>query len=139
MTLVIDAWQIVAGLTTVVTFLAGVLFTLGKLLMKQFNHELTTRFDQQEKARDEAAKRWDGRFHAMSRTIEAHAEKVEGRVNAIEQEQRNAERALASFRLDVAESRVHRDEHVRSLSIIESKIDGLALKLENVQLKQGKN
>ncbi|MEO1902622.1 MAG: hypothetical protein ABGX87_12770 [Alcanivorax sp.] len=48
------------------------------------------------------------------------------------------ERDLLELKADLPEKYVRREDHIRGQSLIESKLDGLAMKLENLQLREAK-
>ena len=48
------------------------------------------------------------------------------------------ERDLLKLQADMPLHYVRREDHIRGQSVIESKLDGLALKIENVQLRTAK-
>ena len=48
------------------------------------------------------------------------------------------ERDLLELKADLPEKYVRREDYIRGQSLIESKLDGLAMKLENVQLREAK-
>ena len=94
-----------------------------------------------------------GLFYAMSRTQKSSFEKhidtkfealgtdlkrVEksGRSNAADIAK--VERDLLELKADLPENYVRREDHIRGQSLIESKLDGLAMKLENLQLREAK-
>lgn len=52
-------------------------------------------------------------------------------------EWRRVERELMELRADLPVHYVRREDYIRGQSVIEAKLDSLALKLENVQLKTG--
>lgn len=48
------------------------------------------------------------------------------------------ERDLMALRAELPEKYVRREDYIRGQSLIESKLDGLALKLENLQIREAK-
>jgi len=91
------------------TFL-GVLVTLGKILLAQID------------------KRLEQRFVAVERDMQ--------RGRDVE---RNFERELLQLKADLPLHYVRREDYVRNQTVIEAKLDALALKLENVQLRDKGN
>jgi len=66
-------------------------------------------------------------------------QRLEHRFGAVErdlQQVRQFERELLQFKADLPHRYVLREDYVRSQTIIEAKLDALALKLENVQLRE---
>jgi len=55
------------------------------------------------------------------------------------QQARNFDRDLLQLKADLPHQYVLRDDYVRNQTIIEAKLDALALKLENVQLREKRN
>lgn len=108
--------------------LAFVSFMLGagKLLLLQFEKRLDTRFDVQNESRrisDEATR------EMLSKHMAEEAKNSDQILNL--------ERQLLNFKADLPIAYVRREDFVRNQSVIESKLDGLALRIENVQLKGG--
>ncbi|WP_111861018.1 hypothetical protein [Acinetobacter sp. CFCC 10889] len=50
---------------------------------------------------------------------------------------RDLERKLYQFQIDLPHAYVARDDYIRGQTVIEAKLDAVAQKLENVQIKQG--
>lgn len=87
----------------------GALGTFGKLLLAQF-----------EKRQKEQAAHWDLRFTKLE-----EAAKDWSRV----------ERDFLEFRATLPMTFVMRDDYVRNQTVIEAKLDSVALRIENLQLK----
>ena len=94
-----------------------------------------------------------GMFWAMSRYQTALFEKhldtkfdaLSSRLSKIEQGERHnagqlaqVERELMALRAELPEKYVRREDYVRGQTVIESKLDALATKLENLQLKEAR-
>lgn len=110
MTLQIEMWQ---GLSLIVSILGGIAL-LGKIALGQISHGEDTR-------------------HA------ALAVQITGIEAAMREETaqwQRLERELLSLKADLPLNYVRRDDFVRVQSIIESKLDGLALRIENASLKR---
>ncbi len=102
----IDFWQLL-------TFAAGLLlsflsaaFLMGRLLLSQVEKRLDARFNALEKKADEEAGEW-----------------------------RRVERELLDLRAELPLHYVRREDYIRGQSVIEAKLDGLALRIENQALK----
>ena len=93
----------------------GVVFGLVKLLLFQFEKRLGERFAAQEEAR------------------KAAVERQEKDAQALQQLERN----FLKFQAELPLNYVRREDWVRGQSVIEAKLDGLALKFENILLKGG--
>jgi len=85
----------------------GVLMGLGKILLAQID------------------KRLEQRFGAVEREVQRARES-----------ERNFERELLQLKADLPLHYVRREDYVRNQTVIEAKLDALALKLENVQLRE---
>ena len=116
----VEFWQLVLLL---ITFL-GFLFSAGKVLLSQIDRRLNERFAAMEKAREEGGRHWDEKFSTV-----------------IEQNRREAagwsklERDFLRFQADLPLQYVRREDYVRNQTVIEAKLDAVALKIENLQLK----
>jgi hypothetical protein len=109
--------------TLLITFL-GFLFAAGKVLLSQIDRRLTDRFETMEKAREEAGRHWDERFGAV---IEQGRREAEGWAAL--------ERDFLRFQADLPLQYVRREDYVRNQTVIEAKLDAIALRFENLQLK----
>lgn len=120
MTVQVEFWQLV---TLLITFL-GFLFGAGKVLLAQIDRRLSERFQAMEKAREDAGRHWDERFGTL---LEQSRREAEGWANL--------ERDFLRFQADLPLQYVRRDDYVRNQTVIEAKLDAVALKIENFQLK----
>jgi hypothetical protein len=100
------------------------LWAVGKILIKQVMARLDERFKAMEKARIESTKHLDDKFNTLEQAV-----------NANEQEWRRVERDVLTLKADLPLHYVRREDYVRNQTVIEAKIDGLAIRLENVLLK----
>jgi len=123
----IDLWNLILLLLA----FFGCVGAFGKILLSQVEKRQTERFAAQDKAREtaqeagekarkEAQDHWDQRFSTLEK---AAAEW--GRI----------ERDFLLFKAELPMTFVMRDDYVRNQTVIEAKLDGLALRLENAQLK----
>lgn len=110
MTLQIDFWQLLGFGLTLLTGFAGLIFTAGRLIAAQFESRINERFDVLQKAR-------------------------EAEVAGIT----NLEREFMHFKADLPLHYVRREDYVRGQSIVEAKLDGLATKIDNAQLRASMN
>ncbi len=110
MTLQLDLWQ---GLSLVITILGG-FAALGKMAIAQL------------------ARAEDTRHTALAVQIAG----IEGAMREEAAQWQRLERELLSLKADLPLNYVRRDDFVRVQSIIESKLDGLALRIENASLKR---
>ncbi|WP_241775212.1 hypothetical protein QZH45_11555 [Pseudomonas corrugata] len=104
-TIEIPAWQLLASGVSLLAMFAG----LVKLLLAQTERRLDQRFAVM-----------DDRFNAVAKDSERL---------------RQVEIGLERLRGEMPLNYVRREDYVRNQTVIEAKLDALALKLENVQLK----
>ncbi len=116
----LEFWHLILLL---IAFL-GFAFGAGKLLLGQIDKRLDARFDGMEKARKESTEHWDAKFKAV----------LEDQKNGTEA-WRSLERDFLKFRGDLPLEYVRREDFIRNQSVIEAKLDALALHLQNLQLK----
>lgn len=109
MTVQLELWHLI---TLLVMFL-GFCFAAGKLLISQFERHIDARFSAQ-------AERL-GEIENANRDESAHWQRVE--------------RELMGLKADLPLSYVRRDDYIRGQSVLEAKLDGLATKIENAQLR----
>lgn len=120
MTLQVDFWQLVGLLVSFITFCgvgAGVMLRL-------VTGRLDDRFQSLEKARAEAQQQLSLRLDAIEQ------------VNRDETIQwQRVEREFLKFQADLPLRYVMRDDYIRGQTVIEAKLDGLAGRIENAQLR----
>jgi hypothetical protein len=117
-------WQAIGVTAAILTAFVTALWAVGKILIKQFIARLDARFQAMEDARAAAAQHWDNEFAALKQANSAN-----------EQEWRRVERDVLTLKADLPLHYVRREDYVRNQTVIEAKIDGLAIRLENVLLK----
>ncbi|MCC7484555.1 MAG: hypothetical protein IT529_06155 [Burkholderiales bacterium] len=105
------------GLGTVSVMVAGA-WALLKVFARQYERNLDERFETQERRRQEARAAYETRFDRLETADRQH------------------ERSILELRAELPERYVRREDWVRSQSVIEAKIDALALRLENAILKR---
>lgn len=120
MTLQIDLPQLI----TVTLALLGAFAGLMKLLMSQQITHIDERMDAQAIATRAAFDAQNVRLDSIERVNREEA----GNWQRIERE-------LLAFKAELPMNYVRRDDDIRSKSVIEAKIDGLAVKIENAQLR----
>lgn len=123
----IDLWEIATLFCSLFIAWIGVMFSAGKLLLAQFEGRLDDRFKVQEKSRIESQKHWDNKFNTLEQAA----------VNDAKEWQR-IERELMTLRADIPINYVRREDYIRNQSVIEAKLDGLAVRIENALLKGDK-
>lgn len=128
MTLSVDFWQLLAMAIGILTAFISVMFAAGKMLIGQFEKRLDDRFSAQEKSRLEAQAHWDAKFAALEQASANDAK-----------EWQRIEREIMGMKADMPVNYVRRDDYIRNQTIIEAKIDGLAVRIENAILKGERN
>lgn len=124
MSLTIDIWQLLSAFGAVLGVFLTVLFATGRLLIQQFEKRLDARFVVQEKAQKDAQNHMDARFSGLDQSM--------ARGN---DEWLRIERELMQLKAELPNNYVRREDYIRHQSVIESKIDGLAVKIENAILR----
>jgi hypothetical protein len=121
----IQALGIAASLLSAIGVL---LFSAGKLLVKQFERRLDERFEGLERARSESTRHWDNKFESLQQAAADN-----------EREMRRMERDVMTLKADLPINYVRREDYIRNQSILEAKIDGVAIRIENALLKGDKH
>lgn len=124
MTLQVDFWQLLGFGLTLLSGFAGIIFGAGRLIASQFESRITERFDAMRKDREGEEARTNERFDALQRARELEAQGIT-----------NLEREFLRFQADLPLHYVRREDYVRGQSIVEAKLDGLATKIDNAQLR----
>lgn len=120
MTIEVDFWQLVMLLMS----FFGFVFGAGKLLLAQIDKRLDARFKGMEEARKLNTEHWDAKFKAVLEDQQKGTEAW-----------RSLERDFLKFRGDLPLEYVRREDFIRNQSVIEAKLDALALHIQNLQLK----
>ncbi len=110
---------------TLLGIFATVITGLVKLLLWQFEKRLAERFTSQDEARKVASQHWEDSFAKVLERQGKDAEALQ-----------KLERAFLHFKAELPIEYVRREDWVRGQSVIEAKLDGLALKFENILLKR---
>ena len=122
MTVSFTFWQLI---TLLIAFM-GFVWGAARILLAQIDKRLEEKFDAQEAAR---------------KTGDANIQEILKR--HVEEEAKNGaqllalERQFLNWKGDLPLNYVRREDFIRNQTIIESKLDGLAVRLENAQLKGG--
>ena len=120
MNLNLELWQLLSLLLTLVSMLVGA----GKVLLSQIDRRLTERFRAMEEAREQAAQRWDDKFTTL---LDLHRREADG--------WQALERDFLRFQAELPLQYVRREDYIRNQTVIEAKLDALAMRMENLQLK----
>ncbi|MGJ7605472.1 hypothetical protein GNX71_29090 [Variovorax sp. RKNM96] len=120
MTLQADLWQLIGLLVSFFGFCAGG----AALILRLIGKNLDERFASQEKTRAEAQVQLASRLDGIEQ------------VNRDETIQwQRVEREFLKFQADLPLRYVMRDDYIRGQTVIEAKLDGLAGRIENAQLR----
>jgi len=120
MTIQLELWHLICLL---IAFF-GCVGTFGKVLLDQVEKRLDQRFVEQDKARETGSK-------TLRDTINQHLE--DERKTAAQM--LSLERDFLTWKAELPLQYVRREDYVRNQTIIEAKLDAVALKIENLQLK----
>lgn len=115
-----ELWHLITLLLAFFGCIAG----FGKLLLTQIDRRLDERFAAQESAREQGQQAWRRIFDEHLETDRRETEVL----HALEKD-------FLRFQGNLPLHYVRREDHIRNQTTIEAKLDGLALKLENIQLK----
>lgn len=116
MMITLELWHLITLLLAFFGCVAG----FGKILLAEFEKRQGERFAAQEESRRAAQDHWDQRFSAIEKGAD---------------DWMRLERDFLKFRAELPLLYVIRDDYVRNQTVIEAKLDALALRLENAQLK----
>lgn len=112
--------QVVFGFIAAVGVIAGGYWAVGRLLVAQFTAALDKRFETLEEARKEGRRVSEARFMRL------------------EQTQERLDKDVRQILIELPREYVRREDYVRGQSVIEAKLDSLALRIENTQLRGGR-
>ena len=112
----IELWHLI---TLLLSFF-GAIGGFGKLLLSQFEKRQGERFAAQDAARAAASEQWDRRFMQLE---------------AMSRDWIRVEREFLDWKAALPLTYVMRDDYVRNQTVIEAKLDSVALRIENLQLK----
>lgn len=124
MTVSIELWQLLTFLIGLLLAFFTAVFAGGRMLLSQVEKRLDERFAVQQEGRESTQKHWDAQFDSLKRSA------------AEENKQwQQVERDLMALKADLPLNYVRRDDFIRNQTVIEGKLDGLALRIENAVLK----
>jgi len=123
-----DFATIVGALAGILSIFLTLLLSGGKLLLSQFEKRLDARFSGLEKSQRAAQTHMDARFTTIETAMARGNEEV-----------LRIERELMQLKAELPSNYVRRDDFIRVQSVIETKIDGLAMKIENAILRGEKH
>ena len=102
----------------------GFMFAAGRMLLAQIDRRLEGRFAAMEEARKSGQSHWDSEFSYL---VEQNRREAEG--------WQRLERDFLGWKAELPIQYVRREDYVRNQTVIEAKLDGLALRIENQYLK----
>lgn len=123
-----DIGEMVGWVIGLLSIFVSIVVFLVKLLLNQFEKRLSERFAAQELARTAAAKHWDENFAQVLERQDKDAEALY-----------QLERSFLTFKAQLPLDYVRREDWVRGQAVLEAKLDGVALKIENLMLKGARN
>jgi len=124
MTIAVDIWQLIGAMGALLGMVASLIITASKVLVGQFEKRLDEKFSAMELASSRAQKHWDSQFSALE---QAAIDEAKG--------WQRLERDIMQMKADLPNIYVRRDDYIRNQSVIEAKLDGLAVRIENALLK----
>lgn len=113
MAIQLEAYQWISLLVTVISVVIGTV----KILWGRIEINLNTNF----------------------KTVQSQLEDVSKQAAKSQQDVRELERKFYQFQIDLPHTYVAREDYIRGQTVIEAKLDSLASKIENVQIRQGMN
>jgi len=113
MNIQMDLWTLISFLVGLLLAFITAVFAGGKLLLSQVERRLDERFKAQ-----------DAKFAALEQAGKDEAGQW-----------RRVERDLLRLQADLPLHYVRREDYIRNQTVIEAKLDAVALKIENLQLK----
>lgn len=120
----LELGELIGWVISLLSIFTTVVFGLVKLLLAQFEKRLAATFSAQEEARKAASKHWEESFAKVLDRQEKDAQALA-----------QLERAFLKFQAELPLNYVRREDWVRGQTVIEAKLDGLALRFENTLLK----
>lgn len=108
------------GITLMIS-LIGAFWVLLSLVFKQFELRIA------------------GKLSAIEKDAQAREERIESKLTSIEndaQEWMRLEKDFLRFQAELPERYVRREDYIRNQTVLETKMDSLALKIENWQLRE---
>lgn len=116
--------ELIGWAISLLSIFTTVVFGLVKLLLAQFEKRLAERFAAQDEARKAASRHWEDSFAKVLERQDKDAEALA-----------QLDRAFLRFQAELPLAYVRREDWARGQSVIEAKLDGLALRYENILLK----
>jgi hypothetical protein len=124
MSITLDFLQLIGLFGGMLGFFLMILLACAKLLLNQVEKRLDERFDAQQEGRKATQAHWDAQFDSVKDAAASEAKRW-GKI----------EREVLELKANLPITYVLRDDYIRNQSVIEAKLDGLALRIENALLK----
>lgn len=131
---------------TLMGVFATIITGLVRLLLWQFEKRLGERFASQDEARKVASQHWEDNFAKVLQRQDKDADAWEDNFAKVLQRQdkdaeavAQLERSFLMFKAELPLAYLRREDWSRGQSVIEAKLDGLALRYENILLKGARN
>lgn len=113
----LELWQLI----TLLLGFFGAVWAFGNTLFREVDKRLDARFAAMEASRRESQQQWGERFDNLQRASNDEREGM-----------RRVEHDLLRLRAELPEKYVLREDWLRTQSIVELKIDKLAMRIENI-------
>ncbi len=120
----VEIWQLITFLVGLAITVASAMLAAGRMLLSQVEARLDLRLSSIEQNRIDDREGWVKRLMAL-----------DGERRDEMQQWQRVERDLLSLRADLPLHYVRREDYVRGQTVIEAKIDAVAISLQNLQLK----
>ncbi|MFN3987594.1 MAG: hypothetical protein ACK4KV_19055 [Rhodocyclaceae bacterium] len=120
----IDTWALISFFVGLAVTIVGGIVGAAKYSLAQSERRQDERHASSERARLERARHWDERFASLEAAAKADAGQW-----------KRVERELLDLKASLPVTYVMREDDIRRQSVIEAKIDGLAVKFENMILR----
>jgi cell division protein FtsL len=120
----VDIWQLLGVSGSLLGILISIILWAVKTLIGQFEKRLNEKFQTIDEQRTTEQKYLDNQFKQLD---QARIEEVKS--------WQHIEREIMQMKVDLPNTYVRRDDYIRNQSVIESKIDGLAIRIENALLR----
>lgn len=116
----LELWHLI----TLLLAFFGAVGVFGQILLAQMEKRLVERFAAQDSAREISQKHWDEQFNKLElATKEESSHWLQ------------IERDLMTLKADLPVHYVRREDYVRNQTVLEAKLDAVAVRIENIQLR----
>ena len=119
-----EFWPVLAIVVTVLIAVFGAVVNGNRSMLVQIQKQMDMRFDLAEESRKTASHQWDCKFQTMADAAKQWQE---------------VQLEIARLRAELPERYLRREDFILHQSRIEAKLDGLAMKIENYQLRGERN